>query len=131
MVYPVNVYVDAHGAWCGARLATTDMVSVGLWDVSQLRYRPFIDALNIGVDEARAKLPQRRLGRFSAAQFEIMPVGVDVGRPGKRINPKTVEAMRLHLVEGLSVSEAARRCGWHRANVQRALRALNRRMLCA
>lgn len=126
--FGLHVYVDRSGNWCGSSVRTDEMVSIGFWDLSQLSYRPFIWALNDGVDDARCPRPQRRLEKYSAAQFAALPVGMDVPRPGKRINPKTVEAMRLHLVDGIPVSEAARRLGWHRANVQRAIIALRNRL---
>lgn len=127
MSYPVHVYVGPTGEWAGASRRPDNSVSIGLWWPSQFDYQPFKAAVEDGRVEASTALAagNRLRGKYTQKQWEHTTITAPRGTPA---NPMTIAAMRLHLVEGLTISDAVRITGAHRRNVQRMIKSLYKRM---
>ena len=123
MSYPVHIYVGPNGTWCGARNPPPGYISIGLWEPSQFRYRPFIEALNEGVDAARNGQAPVRRGKYSHEQFKHLPVALD-----RRAKQELRMAAELHLVDGYSISASVRMVGIRRRSLQRALKSMYARL---
>lgn len=60
-------------------------------------------------------------------QFEELIKNARLSKRGPRTSSKTIAALRFHLVDGLSISEAARAGKITRANIYKALKNLPRK----
>lgn len=135
-MYPIHFFVDARGVRVRANdtdqadwalneanrvrtCTTTDdagekirriVVSAGLWNSSQLAYRPFLQACSEAAEEA-AKLEQRghcvfrKRNTCTAAEFAAL---AKWPAPGKRPRAKLLRAIELVFTQGYHVAAAAR-----------------------
>lgn len=125
MPYPIHVYVSPTGEWAGASRKAKNSVSIGLWWPSQFSYRPFKQAVEDGRVKAMHNAKNKPRGKYTQKQWASMPI---TAPRGTIANANTIEAMRLHLVEGLTIGNAVKSTGVHRRNVQRMIKSLYKRM---
>jgi len=151
--YPINVFVFSDGTWIDAdqtdqahssnekyrRIRTARgrlCVSAGMWDGSQLKFKPFQDA----VEEARCNC-------LNAEHYDhrVMPPREPLmnaehwrewvrERSGHQIGSKGLHALRMVVVEGFDYTGAARVAGMvkpetnGRVQVKRLYRAFKKQM---